>query len=145
MLNKIKQLTGKDVRGYDSELVQAYSIEAHFTRGPDLSVALPNKRSFVGEIKVYSDPIDLGGKDVAIVKVDASNLPTVRLGDSDAAHAGRRVQTAAGADRQRAEKAVSHKLLTAETAENSERSPRNPRPSDVFSLRSLAILSALCG
>jgi hypothetical protein len=40
----------------------------------------------VGEIKVYSDPIDLGGKDVAIVKIDASNLPTVRFGDSDAAH-----------------------------------------------------------
>jgi serine protease Do len=86
VLNKIKQLTGRSITGYDQDLVQAYSIEAHFTRGPDLSVALPNKRSFVGEIKVYSDPIDLGGKDVAIVKVDASNLPTVRFGDSDAAH-----------------------------------------------------------
>ncbi|HLK17870.1 MAG TPA: trypsin-like peptidase domain-containing protein [Bryobacteraceae bacterium] len=86
VLNKIKQLTGRSITGYDSDLVQAYSIEAHFTRGPDLSVALANKKSFLGEIKAYSDPIDMGGKDVAIVKIDASNLPTVRLGDSDAAH-----------------------------------------------------------
>jgi hypothetical protein len=28
----------------------------------------------------------MGGKDVAIVKIDASNLPTVRFGDSDAIH-----------------------------------------------------------
>lgn len=86
VLNKIKQLTGRSITGYDQDLIQAYAIDAHFTAGPDLSVALPNKKYFVGEIKVYSDPIDLGGKDVAIVKIDATNLPTVRFGDSDAAH-----------------------------------------------------------
>jgi S1-C subfamily serine protease len=49
-----------------------------------LMVLLDNGKSYKGEIKAYSDPITSGGKDVAIIKVDANNLPTVPLGDSDA-------------------------------------------------------------
>ncbi len=83
---RIKELTGRAVSGTDPQLISAFSIEAALTQGPDLTVALPNKQSFNGEIKAYSDPIDVGGKDVAIVKIDATNLPTVRLGDSDSIH-----------------------------------------------------------
>jgi serine protease Do len=86
VLSKIRDLTGRTVSGNDQQLINAYSIDANFTQGPDLTVALANKQGFNGEIKAYSDPIDAGGKDVAIIKIDASNLPTVRLGDSDGAH-----------------------------------------------------------
>ena len=49
----------------------------------DLRVWLANKKDYHGEIKAFSDPIDQGGKDVAILKIDANNLPTVKLGDSN--------------------------------------------------------------
>jgi serine protease Do len=56
---------------------------------PNLRVYLANDRFFRGEIKAYSDPTGVnGGKDVAIVKIDANNLPTVKLGDSNAVRAG---------------------------------------------------------
>ena len=63
------------------------SIEPRITQGPDLlTVTLPNRQVFNAEIKAYSDPIDAGGKDVAIIKIDATNLPTLRFGDSDSVH-----------------------------------------------------------
>jgi serine protease Do len=86
VVNKITDLTGRSVTGTDRQLISAYAIDANFVQGPDLTVALPNKQTFNGEIKVSSDPIDQGGKDVAIIKIDATNLPTVHFGDSDAAH-----------------------------------------------------------
>jgi serine protease Do len=49
----------------------------------DLRVWLANKKDYHGEIKAFSDPIDQGGKDVAILKIDANNLPTLKLGDSN--------------------------------------------------------------
>jgi len=56
---------------------------------PNIRVYLANDRFFRGEIKAYSDPTGVnGGKDVAIVKIDANNLPTVKLGDSNAVRAG---------------------------------------------------------
>jgi serine protease Do len=56
---------------------------------PQIRVYLANKNYFRGEIKAYSDPTGInGGKDVAIVKVDANNLPTVKLGDSNAVRPG---------------------------------------------------------
>jgi len=48
-----------------------------------LTVYLDNHNHFDGEIKAYSDPITSGGKDVAIIKIDGNNLPTVPLGDSN--------------------------------------------------------------
>ncbi len=54
---------------------------------PDLKVYLANRRGYNAEIKAYSDPIGRNnGKDVAILKIDAENLPTVALGDSDQVH-----------------------------------------------------------
>ena len=49
-------------------------------------VCLDNKQCFNGEIKAYSEPfIDAPhpGKDVAVIKVDGHDLPTVPLGNSD--------------------------------------------------------------
>jgi serine protease Do len=53
---------------------------------PELKVYLANRVSYNAEIKVYSDPITRHGKDVAVLKIDASNLPTVPLGNSDNVH-----------------------------------------------------------
>ncbi len=54
---------------------------------PVIKVFLNNKSHYVGEIKAYSDPTGINvGKDIAIVKIDANNLPTVGLGDSDDVH-----------------------------------------------------------
>jgi serine protease Do len=54
---------------------------------PVIKVFLNNKNSYIGEIKVYSDPTGVNvGKDIAIVKIDANNLPTVPLGNSDDVH-----------------------------------------------------------
>ena len=52
---------------------------------PDLKVYLANRRGYAAEIKAYSGPIG-EGKDVAILKIDAINLPTVKLGNSDNVH-----------------------------------------------------------
>ena len=48
-----------------------------------LTVYLDNGNHYDGDIKAYSDPITSGGKDVAVIKIDANNLPTVPLGNSD--------------------------------------------------------------
>ncbi len=56
---------------------------------PQIRIYLANKNYFRGEIKAYSDPTGVnGGKDVAIIKVDGNNLPTVKLGDSNAVRTG---------------------------------------------------------
>jgi serine protease Do len=56
---------------------------------PQIRVYLANKNYFRGEIKAYSDPTGInGGKDVAIIIVDANNLPTLKLGDSGTVRSG---------------------------------------------------------
>ena len=52
---------------------------------PTLKVVLANGKTYDGDILQYSPPITEGkGKDVAVVKIPASDLPTVPLGNSDA-------------------------------------------------------------
>ena len=85
----IKDLTNTTVTGSIDQILSQYNIVADFTKNPDLTVTLPNNQVLKAEIKNYSgaiDPSGKGGKDVGIIKVDASNLPTVRLGDSDSLH-----------------------------------------------------------
>jgi serine protease Do len=54
---------------------------------PHILVILNNKSEYNAEIKQYSDPTGVNnGKDVAIIKIDANNLPTVKLGNSDNLH-----------------------------------------------------------
>jgi S1-C subfamily serine protease len=47
-----------------------------------LKVMLPSGEILDGEIKSYGAPVG-EGKDVAVIKVEGKNLPTIRLGDSD--------------------------------------------------------------
>ena len=68
-----------------------------------LTVVLSNREAFVAEVKSYSPPHSErpgkrvsgkggppreSGKDVAVLKVDAKNLPTIALGDSDRVELG---------------------------------------------------------
>lgn len=71
-----------------------------------LTVVLSNRDTFVADVKAYSPPLaersgkegatgrgplTESGKDVAILKIDARNLPTVPLGDSDRVQLGQRI------------------------------------------------------
>jgi S1-C subfamily serine protease len=80
-----ERITKKDFAGHEDELAQAIGLRMSYSV-PELRIYLANRSSFNGEIKAYSDPVTEGGKDVAIVKIDANNLPTVRLGDSEKVH-----------------------------------------------------------
>jgi len=80
-----ERATHRDLTGHEDELAQAINLHMSYSV-PELKVYLANKAGFKGEIKAYSDPITMGGKDVAIVKIDANNLPTVKLGDSSQVH-----------------------------------------------------------
>jgi hypothetical protein len=72
-----------------------------------LRVVLSNRETFVAEVKAYSPPLaatpgkqassrgtptEESGKDVAILKIDARNLPTIVLGDSDRVELGQPLQ-----------------------------------------------------
>jgi S1-C subfamily serine protease len=80
-----ERATHRDLTGHEDELAQAINLHMSYSV-PELKVYLASKAGFKGEIKAYSDPITMGGKDVAIVKIDANNLPTVKLGDSSQVH-----------------------------------------------------------
>ncbi|HEY6391945.1 MAG TPA: trypsin-like peptidase domain-containing protein [Bryobacteraceae bacterium] len=80
-----EQKTGRKATGTVTDFIAAVALDIRYSR-PDLKVYLANKTFYNGEIKAYSDPISKGGKDVAIVKMDANNLPTVKLGDSSNIH-----------------------------------------------------------
>jgi serine protease Do len=80
-----EKATQRDLSGHEDELAQAINLHMNYSV-PELKVYLANRSGFNGEIKAYSDPITKGGKDVSIVKIDANNLPTVRLGDSNKVH-----------------------------------------------------------
>jgi serine protease Do len=72
--------------GDGDDIFRNLDIRFRFTSEPHLSVYLANKNEYNGEIKVSSDPIGDGGKDIAIIKIDANDLPTVPLGDSGTVH-----------------------------------------------------------
>jgi len=71
-----------------------------------LTVVLPNREKLVAEVKAYSPALDVrpgkrvtatqevteSGKDVAVLKIDAKNLPTVPLGDSDRVQVGQPIR-----------------------------------------------------
>jgi serine protease Do len=86
LLPLYKQQTGIDVPGTDNDIKNSFAIAINYKQRPDLEVYLANKKNYRCEIKAYSDPIAYGGKDVAIIKADLTNLPTVRLGDSNNLH-----------------------------------------------------------
>jgi S1-C subfamily serine protease len=77
------ELTKRGVDHRVTEMLASYIAE-RMRIASQLTVFLDNgTQHYVGEIKAYSDPITSDGKDVAIVKIDGNNLPTVPLGDSN--------------------------------------------------------------
>lgn len=70
--------------GYDVNASYDYLIETmEYTAVTKvLKVVLPGGDKFDGEIKSFGAPIN-EGKDVAVVKIEGKNLPTLKLGNSD--------------------------------------------------------------
>jgi S1-C subfamily serine protease len=87
--NDLEENQKKDLR---DKLYQIIDIDPgrilHGMEAPVISVSLNNGTTYRGEIKAYSDPITKGGKDIAIIKIDGKNLPTVPIGDSDEIRVG---------------------------------------------------------
>ena len=88
--NKLgRQLTDEEQNALLAQVVQAIKAgSVHIKGDPTIEVDLDNGQKFQGEIKAYSDPITEGGKDIAIIKIDGRNLPTVALGNSDEVSVG---------------------------------------------------------
>ncbi len=86
LLETVEQAAGRRLAPADQLFVFT-----HMKVEPELRVVLDNGAPYDGEIKAYSDPVTSGGKDVAIIKIDANNLPTVPIGDSDAVNVNDRV------------------------------------------------------
>lgn len=91
------------VNGLAARLAGSASVEMK----KQLIVRLSNRETFAGEVKAYSPPlaerpgkygaagrapVTESGKDVAILKIDARNLPTVTLGDSDGVRLGQSIR-----------------------------------------------------
>jgi len=81
-----EQRTHRKATGTEADFMHAVNLQIFYKQVPDLKVYMANKQYYQAEIKAYSDPITKAGKDVAILKVDANNLPTVHLGDSNNVH-----------------------------------------------------------
>jgi len=67
---------------------KAFYRATDFVKRPSIQVTLDNGERYQGEIKLMSEPISDGGKDVAIIKIDGQNLPTVQLGHSSDVNVG---------------------------------------------------------
>jgi serine protease Do len=81
-----EQRTNRKATGTEADFARAVNLQIFYKQSPDCKVYLANKTFYNAEIKAYSDPITKAGKDVAVLKVDANNLPTVQLGDSGTVH-----------------------------------------------------------
>ena len=77
----------KQIGGQLSPAARQYVASHMSASTPRILVILNNKSEYNAEIKQYSDPTGVNnGKDVAIIKIDANNLPTVKLGNSENLH-----------------------------------------------------------
>src|SRR5271165_1361967 len=85
VIPETRKRNGPPLNGTIPEMMAAVSLKAYYST-PTLIVALANGREYRADTKQYSDSIDMGGKDVAIIKIAANNLPTVKLGDSSTVH-----------------------------------------------------------
>lgn len=104
LIQKLLEQHGRELSQEEKEQVFQRLMDAPFAVEKKLYVILQNGQVFTGEIKAYSPPItpiggreagkaylEIGklqikhesGKDVAVLKIEARNLPTVRLGSSD--------------------------------------------------------------
>ena len=86
---KLKRpLMPAEKQAYIDQLNKLFDEGKMHIEGMSLTVLLSNGTSYQGEIKAYSDPITENGKDVAIIKIDGKNLPTVALDNSDDVNVG---------------------------------------------------------
>lgn len=86
---KGQDLTDDEKNGLLAQVVKAIQAgSVHMKGDPTLTVILDNGVAYRGDILAYSNPIDEGGKDVAIIKIPGKNLPTVSLGNSDEVSVG---------------------------------------------------------
>jgi len=83
-----RDLKPEEVEALKEQILQAIKAGNLKIESMTLTVLLANGTPYTGEIKAYSDPIDEGGKDIAIIKIDGKNLPTVALGNSDEVNVG---------------------------------------------------------
>jgi S1-C subfamily serine protease len=83
-----RELKPEEIDSIKDQVIKAINAGNLKIESMTLTVLLANGASYLGEIKAYSDPIDEGGKDIAIIKIDGKNLPTVALGNSDEVNVG---------------------------------------------------------
>jgi len=84
LVNEAKQRLGHDLTVSEFKVLES-GLEKGYSISPRrLTIHLENGTQYDGSVKAYSPPMSSsnGGKDVAIIKIDANNLPTVPLGDS---------------------------------------------------------------
>ncbi len=103
-------LTGNLAKERKNQAVEALLRRLRTSASVDvkktLTVVLANRETFAAEVKAYSPPLEerpgkraIGsgkpgvesGKDVAILKIDGRNLPTLSLGDSDRVQVGQSI------------------------------------------------------
>jgi rhodanese-related sulfurtransferase len=103
-------LEGKATEGQPrrtvAELLPRIAPTASVNVKKTLNVVLSNRDTFVAEVKAYSPPlaerpgkqraagkgeVRESGKDIAILKIDGRNLPTLSLGDSDRVQLGQSI------------------------------------------------------
>ena len=94
---------GRGGEGRLDQLLERIGASAAVTVKKDMTVRLSNGKSYPGEVKQYSPPmgsdtgsvtssraagVERSGKDMAVVKIEGTNLPTVPIGDSDKVQVG---------------------------------------------------------
>jgi serine protease Do len=83
----IEHQIGRPLQDKEKQIVVQSVLQGHVhlsRSDPTIQVYLANGAKYPGDILQYSPPVTEGGKDVAVVKIAATNLPTVTLGNSDA-------------------------------------------------------------
>jgi S1-C subfamily serine protease len=102
----VEQLCGGPKGGRAADLVGKVARFSNVEVRKDLTVILSNGKRLPGEVKQYSPPmsseasaiaasgargVERSGKDIAVVKIEGTNLPTVALGDSDTVQLGQQL------------------------------------------------------
>jgi S1-C subfamily serine protease len=83
-----RALTPEEIEKFTNEINKLIDAGNMHIDNISLTVLLRNRTHYEGGVKAYSDPTDEGGKDIAIIKIDGKNLPTVALGNSDELNVG---------------------------------------------------------
>jgi S1-C subfamily serine protease/rhodanese-related sulfurtransferase len=117
---------GRDAEARLDQLVARLAGVAAVTVKKEMTVRLSSGKGFPGEVKQYSPPmssdpsavatsrgagVERSGKDLAVLKIEGTNLPTVPVGDSDRVQVGEPVNIISIPVA-----VLDHRLLSRETA-----------------------------